>query len=348
MTTAQQHRQLPLQPARQLELLHEVFQNQGWASFQETLERQRLAPLRAHGIDTLQVNVGKLCNQTCIHCHVDAGPHRSEMMDRETFDACIEAVKKHDIPVVDITGGAPELNPHFRYFVESLTALGTHIMVRSNLTVLTVPKYTDMPAFFAKHGVEVVSSLPFYNRSRTDAQRGDGVFDRSIEALKRLNELGYGKTGSGLILNLVYNPSGTMLPGSQSSLEKEFKKRLFDDFGIHFNNLYTITNMPVSRFLEALQSSGKTEAYMQRLIEAFNPVAVRGVMCTNLISVSHDGRLFDCDFNQMLELPVADGFAGHIKDFDAALQNRPITVDNHCWGCTAGAGSSCGGSTVTD
>jgi radical SAM/Cys-rich protein len=332
-------------PAEQLKRLREIFRSRQWTSFREKLTEIN-RPLQATGIKTLQVNVGKLCNQTCRHCHVDAGPDRREQMSREIMDLCIDAVKRHGIPTVDITGGAPELNPHFEYFVASLSAIGTHVMVRSNLTVLTLPRYANMPGFFAENGVEVISSLPFYNRSRTDSQRGEGVFDRSIEAIRKLNDLGYAAPGSGLILNLVYNPTGTMLPGSQSSLEQEFRKRLHDDFGIRFNRLFTITNMPISRFLEALERSGKTEEYMERLIAAFNPAAVNGVMCCSMISVGYDGKLYDCDFNQMLELPTAEGFARHIRDFDDALSYRPIVVDDHCWGCTAGAGSSCGGAII--
>lgn len=346
MTTLQERRSPLADPAAQLARLRDIFRGREWTSFREKLAEQHFYPLRATGIDTLQVNVGKLCNQTCRHCHVDAGPDRREQMSRETFDTCIDVVKRYRIPTVDITGGAPELNPHFEYFVASLSALGTHIMVRSNLTVLTVPRYVEMPAFFARHGVEVVSSLPFYNRSRTDSQRGEGVFDRSIEAIRNLNDIGYAKPGTGLMLNLVYNPTGIMLPGSQSGLEQEFRKRLHDDFGIRFNSLFTITNMPIARYLESLEKSGKTEEYMERLITAFNPAAVNGVMCRSLISVGYDGQLYDCDFNQMLELPTAEGFARHIRDFDAALASRPIVVDDHCWGCTAGAGSSCGGTTV--
>lgn len=301
--------------------------------------------IRPTGIDIFQINVGKLCNQTCAHCHVDAGPDRKEEnMTRETFEICLDILSRYDIPTVDITGGAPEMNPHFRWFVEECRKLGKHVMDRCNLTIIVAnKKYHDLPAFFAEHQVEVVSSLPHYSALRTDSQRGDGVFDDSIRALQLLNAVGYGKEDTGLKINLVYNPTGTFLPGNQASLEAEFKRQLKRKHDVDFNNLYAITNMPISRFLDYLLENDHYETYMQSLLDAFNPAAVAGVMCRNTISVSYEGYLYDCDFNQMLDLKVA-GNRTHVSQFDfEALQNREIVLNQHCYGCTAGAGSSCGG-----
>lgn len=301
----------------------------------------RLPPTR---IEVLQVNVGKLCNQTCAHCHVDAGPDRkAENMTRHTFEQCLQVLARHDIPTVDITGGAPEMNPHFRWFVQECRRLGKHVMNRCNLTIIVSnPKYHDLPRFFAEHEVEVVSSLPHYSALRTDSQRGDGVFEDSVKALQLLNAAGYAQEGSGLKLNLVYNPSGTFLPGNQASLEADFKRQLRRKHGVEFNSLYAITNMPISRFLDFLLEGGDYEAYMQTLLDAFNPGAVAGVMCRNTISVSYEGYLYDCDFNQMLDLKISG--RNHISDFDLQeLQQRSIVLNQHCYGCTAGAGSSCGG-----
>ncbi|MBK8920392.1 MAG: arsenosugar biosynthesis radical SAM protein ArsS [Saprospirales bacterium] len=305
----------------------------------------RLKPTR---IQIFQVNVGKLCNQTCAHCHVDAGPDRkAENMSRENFERCLDILRRYDIPTVDITGGAPEMNPHFRWFVEECRKIGKHVLVRCNLTIIVSNhKYRDLPQFFAEHRVEVVSSLPHYNARRTDSQRGDGVFDDSIEALHLLNAAGYGKVDTGLIINLVYNPTGTFLPGNQASLENEFKRQLKRQHAIEFNQLYALTNMPISRFLDYLLQHGQYENYMQSLLDAFNPGAVAGVMCRNTISVSWDGYLYDCDFNQMLNLKVT-GAGTHLADFDLhVLENRDIVLNQHCFGCTAGAGSSCGGQVV--
>ncbi|MEY3194818.1 MAG: hypothetical protein RIQ78_915 [Bacteroidota bacterium] len=310
----------------------------GQAGFQEG----RLSPTR---IDIFQMNVGKLCNQTCAHCHVDAGPDRKEEnMTLETFKLCLEVLAHNDIPTVDITGGAPEMNPHFRWFVEECRKIGRHVIVRCNLTIIMAnKKYRDLPDFFAANQVEVISSLPHYSALRTDSQRGDGVFEDSIKALQLLNAVGYGQAGTGLILNLVYNPTGCFLPGNQASLEADFKRQLMRKFGVSFNNLFAITNMPISRFLDYLLENGQYAGYMQSLIDAFNPGAVSGVMCRNTISVSYEGYLYDCDFNQMLDLKVA-GPLTHIRDFNLeALQHRDIVLNQHCYGCTAGAGSSCGG-----
>jgi radical SAM/Cys-rich protein len=315
--------------------------------FDLRLNQAGLFPLQATGITVLQVNVGKLCNQTCRHCHVDAGPDRIESMTRETAEQCLAALAHTDIPTVDITGGAPELNPHFRWLVEQSRRLDRHVMDRCNLTVLLLPSQQDLAGFLAAHQVEILASLPYYRAPQTDAQRGDGVFDKSIEAIRKLNGLGYGQDGSGLVLNLVYNPVGAFLPPKQEPTEALFKRELFTRFNITFNHLYTITNMPISRFLEFLVESGNYEGYMERLADAFNPAAAAGVMCRSTLSVGWDGRLYDCDFNQMLDLPIDHEAPSHIRDFDPVhLLHRRIVTHNHCYGCTAGSGSSCGG-TVT-
>jgi radical SAM/Cys-rich protein len=304
-----------------------------------------LRPLKATGITVLQLNVGKLCNQTCRHCHVDAAPDRTESMSRETAALCIEALAKSEIPTVDITGGAPELNQNFRWLVEQARSLERHVMDRCNLSVLLLPAQADLAEFLAAHQVEIVASLPYYKVQQTDAQRGDGVFKKSIEGLQRLNQLGYGRPNSGLVLNLVYNPVGAFLPPKQDAIESQFRKELHKHHGIEFNRLYTITNMPISRFLEFLVESGNYDGYMERLANAFNPAAAAGVMCRYTLSVAWDGTLYDCDFNQMLNLPVDQRAPKHIRDFNPlALNDRSIVTGNHCYGCTAGPGSSCGGS----
>jgi radical SAM/Cys-rich protein len=312
--------------------------------FDLRLNQAGLFPLRATSITVLQINVGKLCNQTCRHCHVDAGPDRIESMSRETAEQCLAALAQTDIPTVDITGGAPELNPNFRWLVEQSRRLDRHVIDRCNLTVLLLPSQQDLAGFLATHQVEIVASLPYYRASQTDAQRGDGVFDKSIEAIRLLNRVGYGRDGSGLVLNLVYNPVGAFLPPKQEATEARFKHELAARFGVTFNRLYTITNMPISRFLEFLVESGNYEGYMERLADAFNPAAAAHVMCRSTLSVGWDGRLYDCDFNQMLELPVDHGAPSHIRDFDLVqIHQRRIVTNNHCYGCTAGSGSSCGG-----
>lgn len=303
-------------------------------------------PLKPTGLDIMQINLGKMCNQTCNHCHVEAGPHRKEIMTRETMEECLRALDQSGIRVVDLTGGAPEMNPNFRWFVEELRKRSINVMVRSNLTiVLANPKFYDLPEFFNRNRVEVISSLPHFSKLRTDAQRGDGVFDKSIKVLKMLNEVGYGIEGSGLWLNLVYNPTGAMLPADQHSLERDYRERLKSRYDIEFNNLFTITNMPISRFLDYLEESGNLETYMNELITAFNPTTIDSLMCKSMISVGWDGQLYDCDFNQMLELNSAN--VSHIRDFDLEkLLARQIHTANHCYGCTAGNGSSCGGEIV--
>ena len=315
--------------------------------FDAALAESGLAPLTSTGITVFQINVGKLCNQTCGHCHVDAGPDRREIMTRETAELCIAALARTDIPTVDITGGAPELNPNFRWLVEQSHALGRHVMDRCNLSVLLLPAQEGLAGFLAAHQVEIVASLPYYLEQQTDAQRGSGVFARSIEALRKLNALGYGYENSGLRLDLVYNPVGAFLPPAQRAIEADFKRELWRRYGIVFNSLYTITNMPISRFLEFLLRTGNYERYMEKLVNAFNPSAAEAVMCRYTISVGWDGTLYDCDFNQMLDLKVGFDAPAHIGDFDiASLAHRPIVTGQHCYGCTAGSGSSCGGVTT--
>ena len=315
-------------------------------TFNEKLVLSGMYPLRASGIDIMQLNLGKMCNQTCKHCHVDAGPDRKEMMSRSTMQFCLDVLKNSEIDVVDLTGGAPELNPDFRWLVEQIKKLGKHVIVRCNLTIILANKrFYDLPDFFKQHQVEVVSSLPSFTQDRTDRPRGDGVFEDSIKALQMLNQVGYGKEGSGLILNLVYNPAGAFLPPSQAALEKEYKMELSSRYDLVFNQLYAITNMPISRYLDYLLSSGNYSRYMDKLISAFNPASVQNLMCRNTLSVGWDGYLYDCDFNQMLDLKLSASGNQHISDFDfVILKNRNIVIKQHCFGCTAGEGSSCGGS----
>jgi radical SAM/Cys-rich protein len=303
--------------------------------------------LRAGAVEILQINVGKLCNQACKHCHVDASPARTEVMTRETIKQIIEVVRKFRFRVLDITGGAPELNPSFRYLVTAARSLGAHVMVRHNLTVMFEPEQDDLPLFFRERRVEVISSLPYFLEQQTDAQRGRGVFEKSIEALRRLNAVGYGIEGSNLVLNLVYNPVGAFLPPTQSSIEADFKRELINRHNVSFNHLYTITNMPIKRFLDYLRRTGNEERYMRKLVEAFNPASIEGLMCRNLVSVDWTGRLYDCDFNQMLELGVSPELPQTISEFNPAeFTERRVMTGSHCFGCTAGAGSSCGGAVI--
>lgn len=338
-------------PEEELEILVERHPGGSESSFQSHLQRFGLFPLQPTALEIFQINLGKMCNQTCKHCHVDAGPDRKEIMTRETMQLCLDVIQREDsITCVDLTGGAPEMNPDFRWFVEAIRTIKPEIkiIVRCNLTIILAnPRFNDLPDFFKNNQVEVVSSLPYFSAMKTDAQRGDGVFEKSIQALRLLNEVGYGKAESGLVLNLVYNPSGAFLPGSQSELEDEFKTKLRDRFEVEFNSLFTITNIPISRFLEYLLRSDNYENYMEKLLAAFNPVAAAGVMCRNTISIGWDGYLYDCDFNQMLDLKVDSSKSTHLSEWDSsALSNRSIVVNNHCFGCTAGAGSSCGGATA--
>ena len=316
----------------------------GAPSFDEVLERHGRPPLEARAIEVLQVNVGKLCNQTCAHCHVDAGPDRREAMTRETAEQVVELLHRHpEIPTLDVTGGAPELNPQFRYLVAEAAALGRRVVDRCNLSVLLLPAQRDLVSFLAGHRVEVTASLPSFRASGTDAQRGDGVFAKSLEALRLLNEAGYGK-GEGLVLNLVHNPVGAFLPGGQSSLERDYRRELLRH-AVVFDRLYTITNMPISRFLDHLERTGNLRPYMDLLVASFNPRAADGVMCRTYLSVGWDGRLYDCDFNQMLDLPTNHGAPQTLSALLAAggVLPRRVVTDRHCFGCTAGAGSSCAG-----
>jgi radical SAM/Cys-rich protein len=315
--------------------------------FHRSLEERGLFPLRPSGLRVMQINVGRMCNQTCKHCHVDAGPDRKEIMTRETMELCLAALERSSFAVVDITGGAPEMNPSFCWLVEQVCRLGRHVIDRSNLTILLAPRYDHLPSFLAEHAVEIISSLPYYAAGTTDRQRGEGVFEKSIAALRRLNALGYGQPASNLKLNLVYNPCGAYLPPSQDELERTFKERLALEHGIVFNSLYCVTNQPINRFLEYLLRSGNYETYMERLIQAYNPHAAERVMCREMISVAWDGRLYDCDFNQMLDLALDGCSPKHIRDFQPErLENRCIVTGLHCYACTAGAGSSCTGATA--
>ncbi|MCA9730749.1 MAG: arsenosugar biosynthesis radical SAM protein ArsS [Deferribacteres bacterium] len=305
-------------------------------------------------VETLQLNITKLCNQACLHCHVDASPKRTEQMDLETIDRCLEILAGNNgIKNVDITGGAPELNPHFDYLVRESITLGKHVMSRHNLTVTldgnpaSGESKAYLPQFYAENNVELISSLPYHQEYFTDKQRGRGVFEKSLKSLQLLNEQGYGKDDSNLKLNLVYNPAGAFLPACQASLEQDFKKSLLDKYGIYFNNLFVITNMPIHRFKEQLQRRGGYEDYLEKLVNAYNPIAAAGIMCRSLVSVSYDGRIFDCDFNQMLDMQIDNGELCTVYNFNYnKLMQRQIRFATHCFGCTAGAGSSCGGETA--
>ncbi|MCB1024082.1 MAG: arsenosugar biosynthesis radical SAM protein ArsS [Acidobacteria bacterium] len=314
-------------------------------SFEATLS-QRGLKLRSSEIETLQVNVGKLCNQACKHCHVDASPTRTEVIQRKTIDECLRVLQESKIATLDITGGAPELIPDFRYFVIEARKIGVKVMVRHNLTVMFEPGFEQLPEFFAENGVVIISSLPYFTDSQTDAQRGEGVFGKSIEALRRLNAVGYG-IDENFELDLVYNPVGAFLPPEQSAIEADFKRELKSRYGISFNRLFTITNMPIARYLDWLRRSGNEKTYMNKLVNAFNGQTVEGLMCRNTLSVDWLGNLYDCDFNQMLEIPVAENAPRTIFEFSfEQFSDREIMTNSHCFGCTAGSGSSCGG-TVT-
>jgi radical SAM/Cys-rich protein len=335
-------------PQHQIELLNSV-------QFSQSLEQGNFAAtLRANGwkqltpveLEILQINVGKLCNMTCRHCHVDAGPDRKEMMNRDTIEACLRALDQTKAHTVDITGGAPELNPHFCYLVEQCVMRGKHVIDRCNLTVLLLPGMEELPEWLAERGVEIVCSLPHYRQRNTDAQRGDGTFEKSIAALHRLNAAGYGQGNPHRRLTLVSNPVGAFLSSNQAMLEQEWKAGLLKHHNTRFDRLITLNNMPISRFLEWLEQSGNLQSYLERLVNAFNPATIAGLMCRNTLSVSWDGRLFDCDFNQMLglELQPSSGEPLHIQNFDPSLlAQRQIITGRHCFGCTAGTGSSCGG-----
>ncbi len=304
------------------------------------------APLRPAALEIFQINIGKLCNMTCQHCHVDAGPDRTtENMDRATIDQCLAALDQTDAHTVDITGGAPELNPHFRDLVDECVKRGKHVIDRCNLTVLLLPGKTDLPQWFADRGVEIVCSLPHYRRLNTDKQRGEGTFEKSIVALQQLNAAGYGQGNPARQLTLMSNPVGAFLSSGQTRLEQEWKAGLLQHQNVTFDRLITLNNMPISRYLEWLVQSGNLQSYMELLVNSFNPATVDGLMCRNTLSIAWDGTIYDCDFNQMLGLPIGAGM--HIRDFDVvALGQRTIATQRHCFGCTAGAGSSCGG-TIT-
>lgn len=312
--------------------------------FDAALKESRQFPLASTGITVLQVNMGRLCNQACRHCHVDAGPDRAESMGLDIAKRCVDVLDAHGYPTLDITGGAPEMNPNYRWLVESASALGVHVKTRTNLTILLEPGYEHLPGFFAGHRVEVIASLPYYLESTVERQRGGGVFASSIEALKRLNAVGYGMEGSGLALNLVYNPCGAFLPPSQKAMEADFRRELMKRHGVSFTGLFTITNMPIGRFLRFLKDSGNFTRYMERLQGSYNGNAARNVMCRQTLSVGWDGALYDCDFNQMIGLRCDHGAPDHIRDFDGSkLGKRRVVTGLHCYGCTAGAGSSCTG-----
>jgi radical SAM/Cys-rich protein len=311
--------------------------------FEKIMADNGLGPLETGAIEVLQVNVGKLCNQSCAHCHVDAGPDRREVMTRETAEQVVGLLARHPIPTLDITGGAPELNPSFRYMVREARALGRRVIDRCNLTVLVVESQRDLADFLAEHRVEIVASLPSFRKSGTDKQRGDGVFDRSLEALRRLNDVGYGKGGP-LKLNLVHNPVGAFLPGNQESLGRDYRRELRSRYSIDFDDLLTIANMPIGRFLEFLERTGNLRRYMDLLVNSFNPRAAESVMCRSYISVGWDGTLYDCDFNQMLEMPINHGAPSTLADIlESGDLRRRVRTARHCYGCTAGSGSSCAG-----
>lgn len=299
------------------------------------------APLLSAAAQSLQVNTGYRCNMACRHCHVNAGPDRREMMEKITVDHVLSVLREHDIRTLDITGGAPELNPHFNYFVTSAREAGCHVIVRSNLTIFFEKGFAYLPEFYAEHDVEITASLPYYLDSSVDRVRGSGTFEKSIRALQSLNRLGYGD-GSGLKrLNLVYNPAGTFLAPDQKGLEQEYRKTLAADHGISFDHLYVFSNMPIGRFRNHLERTGSLDKYLRTLEDSFNPSTLDGLMCRHLVSVGWDGTLYDCDFNQMLGLPLQEPGSRHIRDFDLErLAKREIRVGDHCYGCTAGQGST--------
>jgi radical SAM/Cys-rich protein len=333
-------------PARQLEVLGDVDRIAA-GRFEAALAAAGHGALRSADLQTLQINVGRVCNQTCSHCHVDAGPDRRESMSRQTAEQIIEFLKHSAVQTLDITGGAPEMNPNFRWIVEQATALGRHVIDRCNLTILLAAGFTDLPEFLAEHRVEVVASLPCYLEANCDAQRGSGVFAKSIQAIERLNDLGYGQPGSDLCLNLVFNPVGTGLPPPQPDLEQTYRDQLWERYGLKFNRLLTITNMPISRYLDDLSQRGQYLTYMEKLISRFNPATIGGLMCVSYLSVDWQGYLYDCDFNQMLGLRIDAARGQHITEVTPAeLLGRQIQTANHCFGCTAGCGSGCQGSVL--
>ncbi|MGO8762628.1 MAG: arsenosugar biosynthesis radical SAM (seleno)protein ArsS [Desulfobaccales bacterium] len=312
--------------------------------FARKLEHLGYPHLQAESVSTLQVNLGWRCNQSCKHCHLMAGPSRPEQMEQHTIEEVIRVVERWSIPTVDLTGGAPELNPHYEYLVERLDHAGAHILTRCNLTILLEPGKEHLPEFYREHGVELVCSLPYYQEDLVDRLRGAGVFQKSLEALRLLNRAGYGELDSDLKMNLMYNPAGAYLPPEPGALEAQFRRELADRYDIRFHQLLTLLNMPIGRFKEFLERSRNYDRYIGKLISGFNPATVTGLMCRTLISVAWDGRLYDCDFNQAMDLPLLSGLPRTIGDFDLpTLATRPIHLGDHCYGCTAGLGSSCGG-----
>ncbi len=351
-TTSMQYRRVPLtSPARQFEVLEEPDISvgpSGTGNFRMDLAEHGWEAFTPAELEIFQINLGKLCNMTCRHCHVDSGPDRTEEnMDRQTVELCLEAIERSGAHTVDLTGGAPELNPNFEYLVDACVEKGLHVIDRCNLTVLLTGPHKHLPEWFAERGVEVVCSLPHYRKLGTDAQRGKGTYDKSIKAIRRLNEAGYGQGDPQRKLTLVTNPVGAFLAGNQASLEQEWKDALKRNHGVTFDALLALNNMPMSRYLEWLMEKGQVEAYLERLVNAFNPGTIAGVMCRNTLSVSWDGYLYDCDFNQQLEMHMAwDGEVErpHLRDFDLATwKQHEIRTHRHCYGCTAGAGSGCGG-----
>lgn len=313
-------------------------------SFIQKMKEVGAFPLKPRSLEILQINVGYMCNMECSHCHVDSSPRRKEITPRHILEKCLKVIDSNPtIKTVDLTGGAPEMNPDFQWLIQELAKRDLETIVRSNLTILVEGKFKTYPAFLAENKVTIISSLPCYTEENTDAQRGDGTFNRSIQALKILNELGYGKTPE-LPLHLVYNPGGPFVAPNQAKLQADYKRELGDRFGIEFHNLYTITNLPISRYMEFLEGKGKLNSYIEVLANSFNPSTTNAVMCTNTLSVDWNGNLFDCDFNQILKLPVAVRKSRNIMDFDAEeLANRTLVFNQHCFGCTAGEGSSCQG-----
>jgi radical SAM/Cys-rich protein len=315
------------------------------------LNQFRFPAIDRRQLETLQVNLGYQCNQACLHCHVNAGPTRTEMMDEETIHTVIRFLKASDVSTLDLTGGAPELNPHFRYLVQQARNLGVKVMDRCNLTILEEPGHEDLAQFLAANKVEIVASLPCYSEENVDGQRGDGVFGKSIRALCKLNDLGYGAPESRLTLNLVYNPQGASLPPPQEALEQQYKTHLFEEFGVRFNQLFTLTNMPIQRFGSTLISKGQFNDYMHTLRESYRDENLESVMCRSLISVDWEGYVYDCDFNQMLGLALTREGTHKPRLGDligTTLDGNPIVVRDHCFGCTAGQGSSCGGALGAD
>jgi len=350
-TTSMKGRRAPLtRPQKQFEVLSDAEITEGpteTGRFKKDLEAAGWDDLTPAELEIVQINVGKLCNMTCRHCHVDSGPDRTEEnMDGETVEQCLEIILESEAHTVDLTGGAPELNPNFEYIVDTCAEAGLHVIDRCNLTILTTEPYKHLPEWMGERGVEVVCSLPHYRKMNTDAQRGEGTYEKSIRALEMLNNAGYGDGNPERKLTLVTNPVGAYLAGDQDSLEQEWKDALQRNHGVTFDELLALNNMPMSRYLEWLMEKDKVEEYLQRLVNAFNPSTITGLMCRNTLSISWDGSLYDCDFNQQLEMNMnlADRDQPHVSDFDlAAWKEHSIRTHRHCYGCTAGSGSGCGG-----